>query len=241
MVLKNINLRIAKNETVALVGESGVGKTTLVNLILRFYDVTEASITLDGIDIRDMKPQLPREQHSPRHAGRDPLQRYRRQQYHPRQGSRTCGRVEAAIRSAYAHDFISKLPKKLDTVVGEKGVRLSGGQKQRIAIARALYKDAPILILDEATSALDTASETEVQKALENLMKGRTTIIIAHRLSTIINADRIIVLEDGGIVQQGTHRELIEAEGPYKRLYEMQFRDEPQKKVIRIDKRLKNV
>ena len=123
-------------------------------------------------------------------------------------------RIEAAIRSAYAHDFISKLPKKLDTIVGEKGIRLSGGQKQRIAIARALYKDAPILILDEATSALDTASETEVQKALENLMKGRTTIVIAHRLSTIINADRIIVLEDGTIVQEGAHRRAHRDGGP---------------------------
>jgi len=125
--------------------------------------------------------------------------------------------------------------------VGEKGVRLSGGQKQRIAIARALYKDAPILILDEATSALDTASETEVQKALENLMKGRTTIVIAHRLSTVMNADRIIVLAEGRVAQEGTHRQLIEAEGPYKRLYEMQFRDETKDKVVRIGKRLKNV
>ena len=154
---------------------------------------------------------------------------------------RTCEKVEAAIRSAYAHEFIAKLPKKLDTVAGERGVRLSGGQKQRIAIARALYKDAPILILDEATSALDSASEVEVQRALENLMKGRTTIIIAHRLSTIINADRIIVLDGGGIVQEGTHRELIGVEGRYKSLYELQFRDEPQKKIIRINKRLKNV
>jgi subfamily B ATP-binding cassette protein MsbA len=125
--------------------------------------------------------------------------------------------------------------------VGEKGTRLSGGQKQRIAIARALYKDAPILILDEATSSLDTASETEVQKALDNLMKGRTTIVIAHRLSTIMNADRIIVLQAGGIVQEGKHHELIEADGPYKRLYELQFRDQDRKKkVIPMSKRLKN-
>ena len=118
---------------------------------------------------------------------------------------------------------------------------MSGGQKQRIAIARALYKDAPILILDEATSALDTASETEVQKALDNLMKGRTTIVIAHRLSTVMNADRIIVLGAGTIVQEGSHRKLIETDGPYKRLYELQFRDQAQKKVIRMTKRRKNV
>jgi subfamily B ATP-binding cassette protein MsbA len=149
-------------------------------------------------------------------------------------------RVEDAIRSAYAHDFVSKLPRKLDNIVGEKGTRLSGGQKQRIAIARALYKDAPILILDEATSALDTASETEVQKALDNLMKGRTTIVIAHRLSTIMNADRIVVLENGTIVQQGSHRDLLETGGTYKRLYELQFRDEPKKKIIRMAKRQKN-
>jgi subfamily B ATP-binding cassette protein MsbA len=240
MVLKDINLRIARSETVAVVGESGVGKTTLVNLILRFYDTTEGSIKLDGIDIRDISLISLRSNialvtqdvilfndtvaNNIMHGKEEDMQK-----------------IEAAVASAYAADFVSKLPKKLDTVVGEKGVRLSGGQKQRIAIARALYKDAPILILDEATSALDTASETEVQKALENLMKGRTTIVIAHRLSTVMNADRIIVLAEGRVAQEGTHRQLIEAEGPYKRLYEMQFRDETKDKVVRIGKRLKNV
>jgi len=239
MVLKHINLRIARNETVALVGESGVGKTTLVNLILRFYDVTDGSLMLDGIDIRDVTTTSLRENialvtqdvilfndtilNNITHGKPQDIQK-----------------VEAAIRSAYAHEFIAKLPKKLDTVAGERGVRLSGGQKQRIAIARALYKDAPILILDEATSSLDSASEVEVQRALENLMKGRTTIIIAHRLSTIMNADRIVVLDGGSIVQEGTHRELIGVEGRYKSLYQLQFRDEPRKKIIRISKRLKN-
>jgi subfamily B ATP-binding cassette protein MsbA len=239
MVLKHINLRIARNETVALVGESGVGKTTLVNLILRFYDVTDGSLMLDGIDIRDVTTTSLRENialvtqdvilfndtilNNITHGKPQDIQK-----------------VEAAIRSAYAHEFIAKLPKKLDTVAGERGVRLSGGQKQRIAIARALYKDAPILILDEATSSLDSASEVEVQRALENLMKGRTTIIIAHRLSTIMNADRIVVLDGGSIVQEGTHHELIGVEGRYKSLYELQFRDEPRKKIIRISKRLKN-
>ena len=239
MVLKHINLRIARNETVALVGESGVGKTTLVNLILRFYDVTDGSLMLDGIDIRDVTTTSLRENialvtqdvilfndtilDNITHGKPQDIQR-----------------AEAAVRSAYAHEFIAKLPKKLDTVAGERGVRLSGGQKQRIAIARALYKDAPILILDEATSSLDSASEVEVQRALENLMKGRTTIIIAHRLSTIMNADRIVVLDGGSIVQEGTHRELIGVEGRYKSLYQLQFRDEPRKKIIRISKRLKN-
>lgn len=240
MVLNDINLHIDKHETVAIVGESGVGKTTLVNLILRFYDVSLGSIGVDGIDIRDVTLDSLRgnialvtqdvilfndtiAKNIAHGIGEDEA------------------RMEQAVRSAYALDFISKMPKKLETIVGEKGIRLSGGQKQRIAIARALYKDAPILILDEATSALDAASETEVQKALDNLMKGRTTIVIAHRLSTIMNADRIIALEGGTIAQVGTHRELIEAEGPYKRLYELQFRDQAQKKVIRMAKRPKHV
>jgi len=149
-------------------------------------------------------------------------------------------RMEEAAAMAYANDFISKLPKQYDTIVGEKGIRLSGGQKQRIAIARALYKNTPILILDEATSSLDVASEVEVQKAFDNLMKGRTTIVIAHRLSTVMNANRIIVLDGGTIVQTGSHAELIETDGHYKRLYELQFRDAPEKKVIKMSKKVKN-
>src|SRR5208283_3978066 len=240
MILKNMTLKINKNEVVAIVGESGVGKTTLVNLILRFYDVTGGSLKIDGVDIRDITVNCLRRniaivtqdvilfndtitKNIAHGAEEDPE------------------KIEQAARTAFAHDFILKLPKTYETNVGEKGLRLSGGQKQRIAIARALYRDAPILILDEATSSLDSASEVEVQRALENLMKGRTTIIIAHRLSTIMNADRIIVLDGGSIVQEGTHHELIGVEGRYKSLYELQFRDEPQKKIIRINKRLKNV
>ncbi|HUJ70077.1 MAG TPA: lipid A export permease/ATP-binding protein MsbA [Syntrophorhabdales bacterium] len=236
MVLNDINLRINRNETVAIVGESGVGKTTLVNLILRFYDVSLGSISIDGIDIRDATLNSLRRNIAL--VTQDVIlfnDTIANNIVHGIAEDRA--KMAHATDSAYASDFISRMPKKLETIVGEKGVRLSGGQKQRIAIARALYKDAPILILDEATSALDAASETEVQKALDNLMKGRTTIVIAHRLSTIINADRIIVLEAGTIVQEGTHRELIEAEGPYKRLYQLQFKDEAQKKVIRMTKR----
>jgi ABC-type multidrug transport system fused ATPase/permease subunit len=145
--------------------------------------------------------------------------------------------LEMAANMAYAHDFIIRLSKGYDTIVGEKGIRLSGGQKQRIAIARALYKNAPVLILDEATSSLDAVSEIEVQRALENLMKGRTTIIIAHRLSTIMNANRIIVLEKGMIVQEGTHNTLIETDGPYRKLYELQFKEGSQKKIIKIGRK----
>ena len=236
MVLNNINLTIAKNEVIAVVGKSGVGKTTLVNLIPRFYDISQGLIKVDGIDVRDVTLNSLRTNialvtqdvilfnDTIRSNIAYGVQPDEEQLFH-------------ASRMAFAHDFILKLPKGYDTIAGEKGVRLSGGQKQRIAIARALYKNAPILILDEATSSLDAQSEIEVQKALENLMKGRTTIIIAHRLSTIINAHRIIVIDKGMIVQEGTHGSLIEQEGPYRKLYELQFREGARKKVIPIGKK----
>jgi ATP-binding cassette, subfamily B, bacterial MsbA len=239
MVLNDLSLRIEKNEVVAIVGESGVGKSTLANLIPRFYDVTLGSIKIDGTDIRAVTLDSLRK--SIALVSQDVIlfnDTIRKNIAYGADEDQDL--IEKAARLANAHDFILKLPKQYETTVGEKGVRLSGGQKQRIAIARAFYKNAPILILDEATSALDSASETEVQKALENLMKGRTTIIIAHRLSTIINADRIIVLEKGAIAQEGTHRQLMEQDGPYKRLYTLQFRDNRQKKVIRLNKRPTN-
>jgi ATP-binding cassette, subfamily B, bacterial MsbA len=241
MVLNDLDLKIEKNEVVAIVGESGVGKSTIVNLILRFYDVTAGSVNIDGTDIREVTLDSLRKNIAL--VTQDVIlfnDTIRNNIVYGEDKEHHQDAIEQAARLANAHDFILKLPKQYDTMVGEKGVRLSGGQKQRIAIARAVYKNAPILVLDEATSALDSASETEVQKALESLMKGRTTIIIAHRLSTIINADRIIVLEKGTIVQEGTHMQLMGQEGPYKRLYTLQFKDGRQKKVIRLDKQLRN-
>jgi subfamily B ATP-binding cassette protein MsbA len=239
MILKNLNLRIEKNEVIAVVGESGVGKTTLVNLIPRFYDVASGSIEIDGIDIRDVTLKSLRENIAL--VTQDVILFNDTIKNNIAYGVESdMARIEEAARTAFAHEFIVKLPKGYDTIVGEKGARLSGGQKQRIAIARALHKNAPILILDEATSSLDSASEMEVQKALENLMKGRTTIIIAHRLSTVMNADRIIVIDGGTIIQEGTHIQLIETEGSYKNLYNLQFRDKDMKKIIKLGKRAKN-
>lgn len=237
MILKNINLKINKNEVVAVVGESGVGKTTLANLIPRFYDVTTGSVAVDDIDIRDVTLSSLRKNIAL--VTQDVILFNDSIKNNIAYGlEQNKEMLEMAANMAYAHDFIIRLSKGYDTIVGEKGIRLSGGQKQRIAIARALYKNAPVLILDEATSSLDASSEAEVQKAIENLMKGRTTIIIAHRLSTVMNANRIVVLEEGTIVQEGTHRELIDIDGPYKKLYELQFREAPQKRIIKISKRI---
>ncbi len=237
MILNNIHLKIKKNEVLAVVGKSGVGKTTLVNLIPRFYDITEGRLEIDGMDIRDVTLDSLRKNVALVTQDvilfNDTIRSNIAYGVEPDEN-----RLFDAARMAYAHDFILKLPRGYDTVVGEKGTRLSGGQKQRIAIARAIYKNAPILVLDEATSSLDAQSEIEVQRALENLMKGRTTIIIAHRLSTIINAHRIIVLEKGMIVQEGTHSSLMEQEGPYRKLYELQFKAGERKKVIPIGKKV---
>ncbi|MCX5852478.1 MAG: lipid A export permease/ATP-binding protein MsbA [Deltaproteobacteria bacterium] len=225
-VLKHVNLHVNAGEVVAFVGTSGGGKTTLVNLIPRFYDVTEGSILIDGRDIRDVTVESLRSQIGIVTQQTILFNDTVRNNIAYGDIRKNDDDIIGAAKMANAHDFIMALPKGYDTVIGEQGARLSGGERQRITIARALLKDAPILILDEATSSLDTESEVEVQEALETLMKGRTTLVIAHRLSTVGNADRIIVLADGRIVEEGTHQSLLAAQGEYYKLYTMQFRSD---------------
>lgn len=225
-ILKNINLFIKAGEVVALVGMSGGGKTTLVNLIPRFYDVTEGAILIDGHDIRNVTIESLRRQIAIVTQQTILFNDTVRNNIAYGNMTKSEEDIVRAAKAANAHDFIMKLPQGYETVIGELGTRLSGGERQRISIARALLKDAPILILDEATSSLDTESEIEVQEALETLMRGRTTIIIAHRVSTIRNAERIVVISEGRIVEEGTHEYLMEKRGEYYKFYQMQFKDE---------------
>jgi ATP-binding cassette, subfamily B, bacterial MsbA len=221
-VLKNINLEVKPGEILALAGMSGGGKTSLVNLIPRFYDVTRGVIEIDGTDIRQASLSSLRKQIAV--VTQEPILFNDTVRNNIAYGNPDASDedIEKAARAAYAYDFIQSFPFGFDTGIGELGSRLSGGEKQRICVARAILKDAPILILDEATSSLDSEAETLVQKALENLMKGRTTFVIAHRLSTILNADRIAVICNGQIVEQGTHEDLIARKGEYFRLFQLQ-------------------
>ncbi len=222
-VLRDFNLTARKGELVALVGPSGAGKTTVINMLPRFYELSAGSISIDGVDIKDVTLKSLRRQigivTQETFLFNDTVEN------NIMYGSegKTHEEVLDAAKAANAHNFIMQLPKEYETVIGERGVRLSGGERQRIAIARALIKNPPILILDEATSSLDTEAEREVQKALDVLMRNRTTIAIAHRLSTVRHADRILVISKGGVVEQGRHQELMDRGGTYRRLYEMQF------------------
>jgi ATP-binding cassette, subfamily B, bacterial MsbA len=226
LVLRRVDLEIRRGEVVALVGTSGGGKSTLADLIPRFYDVPEGQITIDGIDIRDYTLASLRAhiaivtQHT--FLFNDTV----RSNIAYGDITKNMDAIVAAAQAAHAHDFIMELPNGYDTAIGELGVKLSGGQRQRLAIARALLKDAPILVLDEATSALDNESERLVQSALETLMHNRTTLVIAHRLSTIRRADHIVVVVHGRIVEQGTHDELLALNAEYRKLYDLQFHDD---------------
>ncbi len=226
LILDSISLTVPRGSMVALVGESGGGKSSLVRLVQRLYDPTGGRITWDGIDLRDARLSSLRKQIAL--VTQETVLFNESIRYNISYGDpdATDAEIEEAARIAFANDFIAELPQKYDTLVGERGILLSGGQRQRLAIARAVLLNAPVLILDEATSALDAESERLVQKALGNLMQNKTSIVIAHRLSTIRRADLIVVMERGRIIQSGTHAELLEAGGKYKRLYELQFAEE---------------
>ena len=222
-ILKNINLEVRRGEIAAFVGPSGVGKTTLVNLIPRFYDATKGSVLIDGIDIRECLLKSLRSQIGI--VTQETILFNETVAYNISYGCRDPKKEDIikAAEIANAHSFIMKMPDGYNTIIGERGFRLSGGEKQRLSIARAVFKDAPVLILDEATSQLDTESEILVQEAIDRMMRNRTVFVIAHRLSTIKHATRIYVLDGGRIVDVGTHDSLIQKEGLYKRLYDMQF------------------
>jgi subfamily B ATP-binding cassette protein MsbA len=226
LILKNVNLSVAQGQVMALVGMSGGGKSTLVSLIPRFFDVTTGSITINGVDIRTVSLSDLRDRIAI--VTQEPILFNESVRDNIAYGNRRAGEEDIvnAAKAAYADEFIQHLPEGYHTVIGEMGGKLSGGEKQRICIARALVKDTPILILDEATASLDTESESLVQRALENLMRGRTTLVIAHRLSTIAKADNIVVMVDGAVVEQGTHQQLLSQNGEYAKLHAMQVNGE---------------
>ena len=235
-ILRDINLEVHAGEVLAVVGSSGAGKSTLVHLIPRFFDVTSGRLTIDGRDVCDTTLSSLRSQVGVVAQDTVLFNDTVRNNIAYGQPGVPLKAVEAAAHAALAHDFITDLPSGYDTVIGERGVRLSGGERQRIAIARALLKNAPILILDEATSALDSESEALVQSALQNLMIGRTVVVIAHRLSTVRRADRIVVLENGTTADVGPHEELMKKLGTYRRLYELQFAEvEPPRPAVHAE------
>ena len=235
-VLKNINLKIQAGEVVAFVGASGGGKTTLVNLVPRFYDVDSGRILIDGADIRELTVESLRGKIAMVTQQTILFNDTVEQNIAYGNIGQPREKIVEAAEAAFAHNFIRNLPEGYQTRIGEQGVKLSGGERQRISIARALLKNAPILILDEATSSLDSESEVEVQKAVEYLMQGRTTLVIAHRLSTIRKADRIVVIAGGQIVEEGTHEELLEKDGEYRKLYLLQFLNNDYEDSSRVSK-----
>lgn len=224
-VLHGVSLQVKRGEVVALVGPSGAGKSTLMNLLPRFFDVTGGAIFLDGHDVRDLTLVSLREQIGKVTQETVLFNDTVRNNIAYGQPHVPMARIEAAARAALAHDFILNMAEGYDTMIGERGARLSGGERQRLAIARALLKDAPILVLDEATSSLDAESEAAVQAALGNLMQGRTVLVIAHRLSTVRKANRIAVIEHGEVTEMGSHDALMAGKGTYQRLYNLQFGD----------------
>ena len=230
-ILRDINLEVKAGEVLAVVGSSGAGKTTLVHLIPRFFDVTSGRLLIDGRDVRDTTLASLRSQVGIVTQETVLFNDTVRNNIAYGQPHVSQREVEAAAQAALAHDFIMELPAGYYTIIGERGVRLSGGERQRLAIARAILKNAPVLILDEATSALDSESEALVQSALQNLIIGRTVFVIAHRLSTVRRADRIVVLENGTISDIGAHEELMQRLGTYRRLYDLQFVDLEQPKL----------
>ena len=223
MILKDVNLSVPVGKKVALVGNSGGGKSTVCSLIPRLYELDSGSITVDGTDISEFTLSSLRDKISMVFQDNFLFDGTVRQNLMYGKADATDEEINRAIKSAYLDEFVQKLPKGIDTLIGERGLLLSGGQKQRLAIARAILKNAPIVILDEATSALDNKSEKVVQRALDKLMEGRTTIVIAHRLSTVMDADKILVINDGHVVEEGTHNDLLEKNGSYAVLYRSQF------------------